>query len=743
VVLRRTSWIALALLFAGGGAVAEDAPPAAYHWANVKVGGGGFAPGIVFSPVERGLAYLRTDMGGAYRWDAAARHWVPLQDGMSEGSYMGVESIAPDPVDPNIVYLAAGMSARSPAAILRSADRGAHWTIVPVPFRMGGNDNGRGLGERLAIDPNRTSTLFFGSRHDGLWRSDDSGGHWAKVTGFPVSGLGAAASGRAGHGGVSFVLFDPASGAPGRGSRTLYAGVADPGAAHLFRSTDGGVTWAADEAASAKLLPVKAAIDGRGTLFVAYDDAIGPNGISDGALWRRDQAGHWSDVSPPDRFSGGFMGISVARSAPGVVAVSSADRWNPGDTVWRSADNGAHWSNLRERSTRDLSATPFLRDEGKGGDFGHWIAGLAIDPFDPGHAAYTTGATLYATTGFGATGTLPWAPWTKGIEQTAIITLTSPTGGAHLVSGFGDLAGFVHADLALSPRPTFVNPYLSNTNNLDYAGQAPMILVRSGSLYANRPRDATLGWSSDGGMTWQPIRTPAISPGEGMPAKRYDLTGDAPIITSADGGIFIVSTPVPLVTRDRGTSWEQARGLNRDARPTADKVDPQRFYAVDFDGNRVLASSDGARSFAPVAGKGLPADLVLARTHWREAQYRLVASPYRAGDLWLHVGDMLYHSDNGGDAFEPVSGALRIALFGLGKPAPGSRIAAIYAIGTLDGQKGVYRSLDGGKAWTRINDDEHQWGLRFRVISGDPRIFGRVYLGTDGRGVMYGDPAGN
>src|SRR5882757_6692264 len=41
------------------------APAAAagdYVWRNVKVGGGGFAPAIVFSRVERGLAYLRTDM---------------------------------------------------------------------------------------------------------------------------------------------------------------------------------------------------------------------------------------------------------------------------------------------------------------------------------------------------------------------------------------------------------------------------------------------------------------------------------------------------------------------------------------------------------------------------------------------------------------------------------------------------------------------------------------------------------
>ena len=741
-MIRRIVWTAFALALGCGSLSARDLPPAPYHWQNAKVGGGGFAPGIVFSPAERGLVYLRTDMGGAYRWDMAAGHWLPLQDGMAEGSYMGVESIAPDPVDPNIVYMAAGMGAGSRAAILRSADRGAHWTIVPVPFRMGGNENGRGLGERLAVDPNRTTTLFFGSRHDGLWRSDDAGAHWKKVAGFPAAGLGAPAAKQA-HGGVSFVVFDPASGIAGQGSRTLYAGVADPGAQHLFRSTDGGVTWQADDGAAASLLPVKAAIDTHGTLFVTYGDSIGPSGIANGAVWRRDGTGHWADISPPDRVSGGFMGVSVARSAPGTIAVSSIDRWNPGDTVWRSTDNGAHWVNLRDRSTRDVSATPFLRDEGKGGDFGHWITGLAIDPFDAGHAAYTTGATLYATPGFGAAGSLKWAPWTEGIEQTAVITLTSPTGGANLISGFGDLAGFVHKDLTKSPQPSFVNPYLSNTNNLDYAGQAPQIVVRSGSLYEDHPRDATLAWSGDGGMTWQPVRTPSIRPADDQPGRRYDLKGDAPIIVSADGATFIVCTPVALVTRDHGKSWGLMQGLHRDARPVADKVDPQLFYSIDFEANRLLASSDGARTFAPIAGKGLPADLGPGKVHWREQQYRLVASPFGAGDLWFQIGEVLWHSADGGQSFGQASGSFKVEMFGLGKPAEGSKVAAVYAIGTLGKIRGVYRSVDGGSEWARINDDDHQWGLRFRVISGDSRIFGRAYIGTDGRGLMYGDPAGN
>src|SRR4030095_990275 len=92
----------------------------AYRWANVKVGGGGFVPNVVFSRAERGLAYLRSDMGGAYRWDSAAAHWIPLQDGLAESSWQGVESVAPDPVDPDVVYLACGMYRRDPAGILRS-----------------------------------------------------------------------------------------------------------------------------------------------------------------------------------------------------------------------------------------------------------------------------------------------------------------------------------------------------------------------------------------------------------------------------------------------------------------------------------------------------------------------------------------------------------------------------------------------------------------------------------------------
>lgn len=720
-------------------AAPDPAPGLSYQWRNVVLGGGGFAPGIVFSHAERGLAYLRTDMGGAYRWDAKDGRWVPLQDDESEASYMGIESIAPDPVDADVVYMAAGMNARGPAAIFRSQDRGTHWRKTAVPFPMGGNEDGRGLGERLAIDPFATESLLFGSRHDGLWRSTDAGRNWRRVEGFPIAGLGKPDRPRATHGGLSFVLFDPAQ----RGR--IFVGNADPGTHHLFRSDDGGATWRAVSGGPASdLLPVKAVVGSDGVVTITYCDAIGPNGITRGAVWRFDAAtANWSDVTPLRGAAvtpGGYMGVAVSMQDPRVIAVSTVNRYQPGDTVWRSADGGRSWSELWRRSTRDVSATPFLDLDGKA-DFGHWIAGLAIDPFDDETAAYVTGATLYATKAFGRAGTMPWAPWTKGIEQTAIITLVSPTGGAPLVSGFGDLGGFRHDDLTLSPPHVHRNPYLTNTNNLDYAGAAPPVLVRSGNTHRPTVPDTSLAWSADGGATWKPLRVPGTeTAADGTPPP--ERTGNAAITVSADGSTFLVETLQPQLTRDRGRTWAAVAGLPSRVRVTADKADARRFYAIDFATNRIVRSDDGGAHFAALNSVGLPADLSGARVTGREAAVPLVATPGRAGALWLRVGEDLYRSTDFGERWERATQGIAVAEYGLGKAAPGADWPTLYAIARQGGVRGVFRSIDGGMLWQRINDDAHQWGLRLRMISGDPRRFGRVYVGTDGRGIVYGDQEG-
>ncbi|MFI6944594.1 hypothetical protein [Streptomyces sp. NPDC050422] len=58
-----------------------------YDWKYVRIDGGGFVPGIVFNRSEKNLAYARTDIGGAYRWDEAGKQWTPLLDWVDWGHW--------------------------------------------------------------------------------------------------------------------------------------------------------------------------------------------------------------------------------------------------------------------------------------------------------------------------------------------------------------------------------------------------------------------------------------------------------------------------------------------------------------------------------------------------------------------------------------------------------------------------------------------------------------------------------
>ena len=227
------------------------ADPAAYRWRNVAIGGGGFITGLVFHPTQKDAIFARTDIGGAYHWNTSEARWQPLLDWMPEADKgrFGVESIAVDPSDASKLYIAAGtyLNERgSDGVILRSTDGGNHFERATLPFKLGGNEQGRGNGERLAVDPNDGRVLLFGSRANGLWRSSDSGASWREVTTFPAVAKSESAGVKSWNGlqpvGIAFVAFDPASGDKGKASRTLYAGVSTREAS-VFHSLDGGATW--------------------------------------------------------------------------------------------------------------------------------------------------------------------------------------------------------------------------------------------------------------------------------------------------------------------------------------------------------------------------------------------------------------------------------------------------------------------------------------------------------------------
>jgi hypothetical protein len=733
------------------GATATAAPQSAdapYAWRPVAIVGGGFVDGIVFQPAVPGLAYARTDMGGAYRRDTATGPWQPLLDWLSlaDVNLMGVESLAVDTNDPDALYLACGTYTNPlvpNGAVLRSHDRGRTFQRTELPFKLGGNEGGRGNGERLAVDPNDGRVIYLGSRLAGLWRSTDAARSFQRVAAFPDAAWQRQASdgplppwgGSDGKATINFVVFDPASGTRGQPSRTLYAGVSVVGRPGLWVSRDAGASWQAVPGAPTQHRPMRAALAGDGRLYIAYASDPGPHRMKDGAVWRYDpRAQAWADITPERPNAAqpfGYATVTVDPTNPQRLLASTAGR-GTGDQLFRSTDGGATWTPLFPAAQFDAAAAPYVADTHL-----HWLYDVKINPANPDLALFTTGyggwETLDLTAADSAKPT-HWRVMAAGIEETVALALHSPTKGVPLVTAIGDYSGFVHTDLdqpaAGNPKP----PFFGNTHDVTGAELAPDVIVRIGKSREGK----NLGYSLDGGTTW---REPATVPD----AK----AGDGFIAVSADGRAW-VWTPkggAPHVSHDRGDTWAAVKGLPNGARVIADRVNPKRFHAMALADDKLFTSDDGGLTFTsqplalpdgPVVRAASGSNNHSTRGDDRGGQDRLYATPGREGELWLPAFHGLYLK-RAGQAFQRLPAVSEIHAFGFGRAAPGAKQPALYLVGTVARQYGIFRSTDGAKTWRRINDDAHQWGLILQV-SGDPKVFGRVYIGTHGRGVLYGDP---
>jgi xyloglucan-specific exo-beta-1,4-glucanase len=124
---------------------------------------------------------------------------------------------------------------------------------------------GRGMGERLAIDPHNNKILYLGARiGNGLWKSVDAGVTWSKVANFPDSGTyipdpsGNDSSSKAlklskplflldssGYNadkvGVVWMTFDSNS-KNNAGTPRIFVGVATMGSSNTYRTDNGGAT---------------------------------------------------------------------------------------------------------------------------------------------------------------------------------------------------------------------------------------------------------------------------------------------------------------------------------------------------------------------------------------------------------------------------------------------------------------------------------------------------------------------
>lgn len=165
-----------------------------YEYKNMPIPGGGYVTGFLYHPNFRDIMYIRTDIGGTYRFNFSEDRFETLiaSVGMDDLSETFPAAIAVDPSRPERLYIASGVYGidgwdrhgpmKETGVLSISDDFGQHFIRRHIPAMVHGNLNGRGTGTRLVADPGAPDTLYFASQCSGLLRTRDLGLTWEKLT---------------------------------------------------------------------------------------------------------------------------------------------------------------------------------------------------------------------------------------------------------------------------------------------------------------------------------------------------------------------------------------------------------------------------------------------------------------------------------------------------------------------------------------------------------------------------------
>lgn len=666
-----------------------------------------------------------------------------------------------------------------------------------------GNAAGRSTGERLVVDPFDPQVLYMGTMRHGLWKTTDGCRTWKKLqVAYPgkmseqnialieidptcqdeqgqASRLIVATSGQMGSfepnvRGQSVYIskdmgqtFYPLKGEP----KPLTSGPADyPGYVGQRAVWSGNylyITYAAynigwstwdsygcDTGLCYDGAVIRYAFDARGDVCEALD--ITP------------------DCDRTRRIGCGMSGIAVDPLYDNRVICSTI--CSKTDTIFLSEDHGMSWKPIMsglEIGQLDFNVSYHKPEYNGMRSLIHWMSDLKIDPFDRKMALFNTGTGVFMTenltdASYKEPKSVIWSDCSNGMEETVHLNIYSPpSGNVKLIDIIGDYGGFAFKDLDVQAENTFANATGDRwitAMNADYSDQIPSyVVVAPRGNWTGKTKGGIIV-SKDQGDTWHQLENPY-----GISKDIDDLLDylKTPNVTagwvavSSDTGCILWGIGLPIYsgtlvhTCDEGKSWKKTKvfmtngeDISYDQKPFkvfSDRVNENLFYGFGDHrlNNGFFISCDKGATFHQV---GFPEEFPKVDLAGIDSEqtYEIRVESEAEGIVWLAMNEnglwrLRYDSNKnafvGGRVTRPGQITKRI---GLGKAKEGSRYKTLFTSGTIDGVYGFYRSHDLGENWIRINDDHTQFG-DIRSISGDPRIFGRVYVATGTRGVVYGD----
>ena len=722
-----------------------------YEWDHLLLGCYGFVNGMAMHPKDPNLIYVWTDVGGMYRWDPENKSWIQLMDvlGFENTDYKSVRSIALDPNDTEVLYVACGNNGSDGKSdILVSHDRGTTWEFTNFSEKVGkkvfcnSKYVARAVGDALVMDPNNTDIMFFGTQEDGFYRSADRGETWTKIESIPDKGEPA--------GGVANVYIDPNKVKDGR-STDIYVSSWGYG---IYKSTDGGLSFSLIEGSprcSGQVQIVRK--NGKDRMYVT---SLNPNWVGyyngssytcdeKGSFWMYED-GKWTDLDPtrgdPKNHAtyseiNSFSSFLIDSRDPNLIIVNTAP-WNVKYSyLWRSRDGGMTFEKVSQT---------------------HQASRLIQDPLHPENAWMPYGGNVAYLLDF-ANATPPamsdkshFEYRGKNIETLCVTKMASLPGAQDaplLLVMAQDHSIRVQEELRELAPDNAVEPKFNHGGGIDFCESDPSFVVRVGVSGKHNEGNGTVAYSVNSGrsflaMGWDgSMRVTDCAVGAGKQENGFPIimvysvgrnnnkADGAGVYRTKNGGkTWDLMTEVPHLDRIRASSSYNNRYL------ASDRVNPNVFYYVG-DGRTVYRTMDGGDTWdrIKVSVPGVKEKIADGRNS-------IKCVPGKEGHVWVKgQNGVIFTSSDYGNNWSVLRGIEAMMShsgsfgFGIGKDPEGD--PAVYVVGYVNGVLGCYLSDDMGTTWTKISPDEQQFFAGIVDVVGDRRVYGRVFMATGGNGVLY------
>ena len=300
-------------------------------WSEMKIGAGGAIKRVVAA--NDGTLFCYVDTYGAYQWNGT--QWVsiiqessltdlPSLHGGQDNVWLGVYGLDVAPSNSRHLYIVLQ------GWVWTSTNQGVSWMRTTLSQDTATGSNGNGLTSTvMAVDPNSEDVCFYGSPTYGLYYTINGGSAWTNVSSSTIPRA------RANNSGAKpiYVAIDPSVTSSGR-SQNIYVASYGNG---VYKSTNGGSTWANIFAPASNILTLRCSTDG---YLYALDDSFTsamPVYIYNGSSWSTVNA------SPSDHTSGPIA-LAVDPSTAGRVYCFTNDGRFSASTNYGTTWSGIQWS---------------------------------------------------------------------------------------------------------------------------------------------------------------------------------------------------------------------------------------------------------------------------------------------------------------------------------------------------------------------------------------------------------------